>query len=76
MERAYKSVYYVDGKVFKPKKKNGIENKWDHFRMSFIDFEILINETVSYLESKGVKDTNERNAYETLYKFFAMKERE
>ncbi len=76
MEKAYKSVYYVDGKIYNSKKKNGVENKWSHFRMSFIDFEILINEIVAYLENKGVKDTNERNAYETLYKYFAMKERE
>jgi len=74
MGKAFKSTYYQDGKPYRSKKKNGIENKFDHIKLHFLELENNIHSIIAYLLNGGMdrEGIKERNAYEIIYKFFSM----
>lgn len=78
MAEAFQSRYYQDGKIFKPKKKTGVENRFNHVELSFLEFENNIHSCIASLKKGGVEmeDIKTRNAYEMIYKLYSMQKRE
>ena len=74
MGAAFESKYFVDGKPYMQKKKNGVYNNFKHIKFPFLDVENEINMLVSYVEDKGMKDADCRDAYETIYKYYKFRE--